>query len=672
MAMTQFDRPGSLFAAAKTITLTSTSREGFAGSRTVTSGDSFAYHFSKRVIDIVGSLAGLTLLSPVFLMLYIIVLLDSPGGGMHRRRVLAKQDYSGGTIQDFDAFKFRTMIVNADDYLAENPDLMQEYQKEFKLVSDPRVTSVGAWMRRLSLDELPQLWNVLCGQMSLVGPRMITHPELSNYGSDSARLLSVKPGLTGLWQVSGRSDVSYAERVRLDIYYIEERSLRLDIEILLSTVKCVSDRVVGERSDSHGLINWGFSIKHRNGIMTMFPNSTPNHSNGPIPPGLIHDVLAGSQAMLPLLGKDVRPITSGSERNPDHSNIFVRKCVVSDADYLTKEAEKEPMAPRNSMTDAETNDLLDLLLAGVVNIRAHHEAIEATAAVKNAELNAELYDLYDCFMADHGRITRQHSLRPSEAYEQLLTEHTESSDETAGMSVAEYIDACAKRGMAFADGSRVQAILSFRYDGDNPAIAGQAFRCGSMLILSLPGNARVADSCVRMLITSAENEYHCAGESVTGPTDTWTVTYQQIFDNRFEVSPFTDPVAPEAPFAVQIIPNKDTKYCSSPCLLRDRVTRDLLAWVREGHYEEDLSVIHNELARAKAKQEAEREYYRQESAWEMMQWLASEELTQEYNEEGRSILVDEVGPERAEAMWDAARIVASLFPLFLLPRPDQP
>jgi lipopolysaccharide/colanic/teichoic acid biosynthesis glycosyltransferase len=200
------------------------------------------YLVAKRAIDIVGATVGLLLLAPVFLVITVLIAIGSPGPILHRRRVLARQAYTDGGLQTFDAFKFRTMIVNADAYLAARPELLREYERDFKLKTDPRITSVGHHLRRLSLDELPQLFNILSGQMTLVGPRMITPPELGMYGNHAACLLSVKPGLTGLWQVSGRQDVSYEERVRLDMYYIENRTLRMDIEILLRTVLSVLKR----------------------------------------------------------------------------------------------------------------------------------------------------------------------------------------------------------------------------------------------------------------------------------------------------------------------------------------------------------------------------------------------------------------------------------------------
>ena len=200
------------------------------------------YLAAKRVLDLLGSALGLLVLFPLLLLLAILVRRDSPGPVLHRRRVLSKQDYRDGTPDSFDAFKFRTMIVDADEYLRRNPHLMREFQKDFKLREDPRVTPFGNKLRTTSIDELPQLLNVLRGQMSLVGPRMISPPELEMYGEHAAKLLSVKPGMTGLWQVSGRQHISYQERVRLDMWYIDNRCLLLDLQILLRTVKCVLQR----------------------------------------------------------------------------------------------------------------------------------------------------------------------------------------------------------------------------------------------------------------------------------------------------------------------------------------------------------------------------------------------------------------------------------------------
>jgi undecaprenyl-phosphate galactose phosphotransferase len=146
----------------------------------------------------------------------------------------------------FRCFKFRTMLRNADkalnDLLARDPAARDEWAREQKLGNDPRITPVGHFLRRTSLDELPQLFNVLRGEMTLVGPRPITVAELTKYGAARWHYLCVRPGVTGLWQVSGRNDVSYEERVALDRRYVESRSLAMDVTILMRTAKVVFAR----------------------------------------------------------------------------------------------------------------------------------------------------------------------------------------------------------------------------------------------------------------------------------------------------------------------------------------------------------------------------------------------------------------------------------------------
>lgn len=182
----------------------------------------------KRFVDIVGSLIGLVLSSPALVLSALLVKLWDGGPILYRRRVVGRNG-------EFDAFKLRTMRVDADRILQANPELRSEYQRNFKLRNDPRVTRVGAILRRYSLDEIPQLFNVLAGQMSLVGPRMITAAELSKYGNRAHLLRLVKPGLTGYWQVNGRQQTSYSERVDMDAYYIENWNLLLDLKILVAT-----------------------------------------------------------------------------------------------------------------------------------------------------------------------------------------------------------------------------------------------------------------------------------------------------------------------------------------------------------------------------------------------------------------------------------------------------
>jgi lipopolysaccharide/colanic/teichoic acid biosynthesis glycosyltransferase len=172
-------------------------------------------------------------LSPVLLAAMLLVRLDSPGPVFHRRLVLGR-----GGIR-FHALKFRTMHDNADKRLHHDPELRAKFEVNFKLEGDPRITPLGRWLRKYSIDELPQLFNVLRGEMALVGPRMISPPELSRYGPHADRLLTVRPGITGLWQVSGRQLTTYDERVRYDLHYIAHRSLWMDLQILARTLPVV-------------------------------------------------------------------------------------------------------------------------------------------------------------------------------------------------------------------------------------------------------------------------------------------------------------------------------------------------------------------------------------------------------------------------------------------------
>jgi exopolysaccharide production protein ExoY len=191
---------------------------------------SAAYEITKRALDVVGSAAGLVAFAPLFVACAVAIKLEDGGPVIYRREIVG---YGGRRIF---ALKFRTMIPDADGYLRRHPDLLAEYMENVKLRRDPRVTRVGALLRRSSFDELPQLVNVLRGEMSLVGPRMIHPSEEARYGEFAAIRRRVRPGLSGLWQVSGRQDVSYAERVGLDRVYLSQRSLWLDLRILGCTV----------------------------------------------------------------------------------------------------------------------------------------------------------------------------------------------------------------------------------------------------------------------------------------------------------------------------------------------------------------------------------------------------------------------------------------------------
>ncbi|HEX7288693.1 MAG TPA: sugar transferase [Candidatus Angelobacter sp.] len=187
-----------------------------------------AERFAKRAGDIVGASIALLLCWPVIALLGLLVKLQDGGPVLHRRRVV-------GPKGEFDAFKLRSMRVDADQVLTGNPALQREFERNFKLKDDPRVTSLGRFLRRTSLDELPQLWNVLKGEMSMVGPRMISPAELAKYGDAAWIFHCVRPGLTGYWQIYGRQAVSYRRRVEMDLYYVQNWSPAMDLALLLKT-----------------------------------------------------------------------------------------------------------------------------------------------------------------------------------------------------------------------------------------------------------------------------------------------------------------------------------------------------------------------------------------------------------------------------------------------------
>jgi exopolysaccharide biosynthesis polyprenyl glycosylphosphotransferase len=189
--------------------------------------------FLKFLLDYLITIPGIIIISPLLLIIAIAVKLDSPGPVIYRRRVM------GVNGQQFDAYKFRTMEVNGDEIIAANPSLLSKFEENHKLEKDPRITRLGRFLRKTSLDELPQLVNVLKREMSLVGPRMISPGEMPKYNQWGMNLLTVHPGITGLWQVSGRSDVTYEERVKMDMHYIRNWSIWLDLQILLSTIPAV-------------------------------------------------------------------------------------------------------------------------------------------------------------------------------------------------------------------------------------------------------------------------------------------------------------------------------------------------------------------------------------------------------------------------------------------------
>lgn len=195
----------------------------------VTRGTKF-YLIVKRTIDILGALIGLVLLSPIFLIVAIAIKLDSKGP------IIFGHTRKGLHGKDIKVYKFRTMYENSQEIFNNfTKEQKEEFYKNFKLENDPRVTKIGDFLRRTSIDELPQLINILNGSMSIVGPRPIVQKEIDLYGDYANKLFSVVPGLTGYWQANGRSDTTYEERIKMDMYYIDNRGFWLDFKIIIKT-----------------------------------------------------------------------------------------------------------------------------------------------------------------------------------------------------------------------------------------------------------------------------------------------------------------------------------------------------------------------------------------------------------------------------------------------------
>jgi Undecaprenyl-phosphate galactose phosphotransferase WbaP len=193
--------------------------------------------FAKRLFDILFSLLVLILFSPVYLVLSLLIASSSEGP------IFYIQERVGKNYKPFNCIKFRTMVSNADEVLMQmmetSPELRQEFEASFKLKHDPRITKIGRFLRITSLDEFPQFWNVLKGDMSVVGPRPLVEEELPKYGSAIDQVLTIRPGITGLWQVSGRNDIPYPRRVQIDLHYVKFGNLWLDLWIILKTVGVV-------------------------------------------------------------------------------------------------------------------------------------------------------------------------------------------------------------------------------------------------------------------------------------------------------------------------------------------------------------------------------------------------------------------------------------------------
>jgi len=208
--------------------------------------DALAYHTVgtplaraiKRMFDVILSFVGLIAVLPLFPLIALAIRLDSRGPIFFRPRII------GWRGREFSAYKFRSMRADAFETLLQNAEMLKQYQKNLKLVHDPRITPVGRFLRRTSLDELPQLINVLRGEMSLVGPRMLAELELEKFGENRARILSVRPGMAGLWVASGRQSVSFERRLQLELYYVNHWSLWLDLKCFVKTL-IIAARMTG-------------------------------------------------------------------------------------------------------------------------------------------------------------------------------------------------------------------------------------------------------------------------------------------------------------------------------------------------------------------------------------------------------------------------------------------
>ena len=195
----------------------------------------------KRVFDIICSLVGIMFLVPLLALIKIAYLCTGDF-----KSVLYSQERIGKNGKIFRLHKFRTMVVDADEILEkllkENPDMRREYKENKKLKNDPRITKVGKFLRKFSLDEFPQFLNILVGDMSLIGPRPVVLDEVENYGKNKEKFLSVRPGLTGYWASNGRSNVSYKERMKMELFYVDHCCIRLDLEIIWNTIITVIKR----------------------------------------------------------------------------------------------------------------------------------------------------------------------------------------------------------------------------------------------------------------------------------------------------------------------------------------------------------------------------------------------------------------------------------------------
>lgn len=196
------------------------------------------YFSIKRIFDIFCSLIGILAVVPLAIVIKIVYICT---GDLHS--IFYRQQRLGKNGKIIRIFKFRTMVPNADDILKEwldnNPEKREEYLKNRKIDNDPRITNIGGFLRKASLDEFPQFINILIGDMSLIGPRPVVLDEVENYGKNKDKFLSMRPGLTGYWASNGRSNISYEERMEMELFYVDHCCLRLDFQIVISTLFAV-------------------------------------------------------------------------------------------------------------------------------------------------------------------------------------------------------------------------------------------------------------------------------------------------------------------------------------------------------------------------------------------------------------------------------------------------
>lgn len=197
-------------------------------------GEINIYKHMKRILDIIIASIGLIVLSPIFLIIAILIKIESPGPVFFGHKRIGKNG------KEFKLWKFRSMVVNAEELIKTfTPEQMKEFKENFKLENDPRITKIGKFLRKTSLDELPQLINIIKGDLSIIGPRPVIEEELNKYRNNRNKFLSVTPGLTGYWAANGRSNTTYQQRMMMELYYVDNMSFELDAKIFFKTILSV-------------------------------------------------------------------------------------------------------------------------------------------------------------------------------------------------------------------------------------------------------------------------------------------------------------------------------------------------------------------------------------------------------------------------------------------------